>query len=136
MNSSSAQKTYMKMQHTILRDDEATCYLVEVIAKKSQDIAWKISIDGEQLSNKHIRRMSIDKFYELATGYPTAFRELCEVIPVVIDDVIAQSGHGKMESTVFNELQDISPAIMKSIYLLSFEQYEGFASLSMRWTDI
>ena len=38
MNSASAQKTYMKMQNKILRDDEATCYLVEVIAKKSQDI--------------------------------------------------------------------------------------------------
>jgi len=56
MNSASSQKTYMKMQHKILRDDNATCYLVEVIAKNSQDITWKISIDGESLSNKTLER--------------------------------------------------------------------------------
>ena len=38
MNSSSSQKTYMKMQSKILEDDKATCMLVETIAKKSQKI--------------------------------------------------------------------------------------------------
>ena len=132
MNSSSAQKTYIKMQNTILRDDAATCYLVEVIAKKSQNMAWTISLDGEKFSNKNIRRISIDQFYETVTGRPEAFRELCEVMPMVIDDVIAQNNRGKTKSTVFAELQDISPDLMKSIYLLSFEKYEGFAHLSMR----
>ena len=131
MNSSSAQKTYIKMQNTILRDDAATCYLVEVIARNSQNIAWKISLNGEQMSNKHIRRMSVDKFYELVTGRPAAFRELCEVLPTVISDVIRQSGQGQIESTVFSELQEISPNLMQSIYLLSFEKYEGFSHLSM-----
>jgi len=132
MNSSSAQKTYIKMQDTILRDDEATCYLVEVIAKKSQDIAWAISLNSEPFSNKNIRRVSIDKFYEIVTGQPTAFRELCEVMPMVINDVIAQSGHGRTNNTVFAELQDIAPDLMQSIYLLSFEKYEGFADLNIR----
>ena len=35
MNAASSQKTYTKMQHTILRNDKATCYLVEVIAKNT-----------------------------------------------------------------------------------------------------
>lgn len=132
MNSASAQKTYMKMQHKILREDTATCYLVEVIARKAQDITWKISIDGEQLSNKNIRRISIDKFYEIVTGVSTAFKELCEAIPKVIDDVIIKSRIGTIESTVFTELKEISPNLMKSIYLLSFEKYEGFSSLEMK----
>ncbi len=132
MNSSSAQKTYIRMQNTILRDDQAICYLVEVIAKKSQDIAWKISVDSEPFSNKNIRRISIDKFYEIVTGRATAFRELCEVIPMVINDVIVQRGHGSTKSTVLAELQNISPKLMKSIYLLSFEKYEGFSRLSIR----
>lgn len=38
MNSSSAQKTYMRMQNTLLSNPEATCMLVEVIAKRSQNI--------------------------------------------------------------------------------------------------
>jgi len=131
MNSSAAQKTYMKMQHKILRDDEATCYLVEVIARKSQNITWKASIDAEQLSNKNIRRISIDKFYELVTGTPIAFKELCEAIPTVIDDVIARSSAGTIESSVNKELQKISQNLLKSIYLLSFEKYEGFSSLEI-----
>lgn len=47
MNSASSQKTYKSMQETILQDDQAICYLVEVISRKSQDtpmgylIRWK-----------------------------------------------------------------------------------------------
>jgi len=40
MNSSSSQKTYMRMQYTLLKNPNACCYLVEVIAKKSQNIIW------------------------------------------------------------------------------------------------
>lgn len=129
MNSSASQKTYMKMQDKILRNDEAICYLVEVIAKNSQDIVWKTSLDGEQLSNKRIRRISIDLFYQLVTGVENAFKKLCQVLPTVIDDVIASIGLGKIEGTVFSELKDISPNLMKSIYLLSFKKYQGFSDL-------
>jgi len=38
MNSSSAQKTYINMQDVIVKDSKSTCMLVEVIAKKSQNI--------------------------------------------------------------------------------------------------
>ena len=38
MNSSSAGKTYIKMQNQLLKDDDCACFLVEAIAKKSQNI--------------------------------------------------------------------------------------------------
>lgn len=126
MNSASSQKTYMKMQNKILRDDDATCYLVEVLAKNSQNIKWKISLDGESVSNRNIRRISIDKFYELVTKEPTAFRKLCEVLPRVLNDVIIENQMGAIQNTVFSELEAISPDIFKSIYLLSFKKYQGF----------
>jgi len=129
MNSSSAQKTYMKMQNKILRDDEAVCYLVEVIAKKSQDMVWNISLDGEPIANKRIRRISIDKFYELVTGLPTAFYDLCRILPQVIEDVVVERGTGKIVNSVFAELQELSPDLIKSIYLLAFRKYAGFAAL-------
>ncbi len=131
MNSSAAQKTYMKMQDKILRNDEAICYLVEVIAKNSQDITWKVSLDGEQLSNKRIRRISMDKFYQLVTGFENSFKELCQVLPSVIDDVISSVDMGIIEGSVFAELQDISPDLLKSIYLLSFKKYQGFSELTL-----
>lgn len=126
MNSASSQKIYSKMQHKILRDDTAICYLVEIIAKKSANLPWTISLDGEQISHKNIRRISIDKFYEIATGSPTGFRDLCKVLPQVIDDVIQEQRIGKIENSVFKELSEISPSLLKSIFLLSFSSYEGF----------
>ncbi|WP_338070301.1 Eco47II family restriction endonuclease [Bathymodiolus platifrons methanotrophic gill symbiont] len=42
--------------------------LVEVIAKYSQDIVWKMRLDSVSVSDDRIRRVSIDKFYKLVTG--------------------------------------------------------------------
>jgi len=41
MNSSSSAKTYIRMQDQLLQDDDCACFLVEAIAKKSQDITWQ-----------------------------------------------------------------------------------------------
>jgi hypothetical protein len=126
MNSSSSQKTYMNMQNKILKEINANCYLVEIIAKNSQDIPWLISLNGNQISDERIRRVSIDKFYEIVTGEKQAFKQLCEKLPFVIDDVVASLEDEIMQNSVFAELQKISPNILKSLYLLSFSKYEGF----------
>ncbi|NWF66645.1 MAG: Eco47II family restriction endonuclease [Campylobacterales bacterium] len=126
MNSSSSQKTYMNMQNKILKEPKATCYLVEVIAKNSQNSVWIVSLNGQSISDDRIRRVSIDKFYEIVTGEKEAFKNLCEVLPKVIDDVVNSIQGEIMQSSVFEELQNISPNILKSLYLLSFSKYEGF----------
>ncbi|MCK5855710.1 MAG: Eco47II family restriction endonuclease [Sulfurovaceae bacterium] len=41
------------------------------------------------MSNERIRRVSIDKFYEIVTGEKEAFRQLVEILPRVIDDVLS-----------------------------------------------
>jgi len=84
MNSASSQKTYMKMQGKLLEDDEATCYLVEVISKRSRDDAWRISLDGKSHEHKKIRRMSMDRFYALVFGDKQAFFKLCEALHVLL----------------------------------------------------
>ena len=132
MNSSSSQKTYMKMQNEILINDKATCYLVEVIAGKSQDNPWTISLDGKQISNKNIRRISIDQFYNMVTGSDVAFRDLCSVLPQVISDVLKDLNTTKLSNSVFGELKELSPDLLKSIYLLSFEKYEGFSRFELQ----
>ena len=126
MNSSSSQKTYMRMQNTLLNNPKAICMLVEVIAKKSQNIVWNISLDGNSVSNPQIRRVSMDKFYELVTGEKTAFKQLCEILPSVIDDIISKTELDEKHNTVISELLEISPNLLKSIYLLSFRKYQGF----------
>lgn len=126
MNSASSQKTYMKMQNTILRNDKAICMLVEVIAKNSQNTTWVTSLDGEKFSNERIRRVSIDKFYEIVTGEPYAFKKICEKLPLILEDVVSSIDRGKIENTVFGELNEISPSVLKSLFLLSFKGYDGF----------
>lgn len=129
MNSAAAQKTYLKMQKKLLEDDKATCYLVEVIAKKSQDIPWTVTVDGKQFAHQKIRRISMDKFYEIVFGQKDAFFKLCKVLPEIIDDVIKSGEIAESSNTVFDELKKISPDILKSLYLLSFKTYEGFENL-------
>lgn len=131
MNSSSSQKTYMRMQNTLLNNPDATCMLVEVIARNSQNIIWSISLDGISVSNERIRRVSIDKFYELVTGEIMAFKKLCEQLPKVIEDIVNDIGIDSESNTVFTELEKISPNLLKSLYLLSFEKYEGFGDFNV-----
>ena len=132
MNSSSAQKTYIAMQSKILEGADITCMLVEVIAKNSQNIPWKISINGQQFNHDNIRRVSIDKFYAIVTGKEDAFKQLCEILPKVLDDVISDQTDENIENSVFEELKELSStSLLKSIYLLSFERYDGFDNLKL-----
>jgi len=131
MNSSSAQKTYIAMQSQILKSVEITCMLVEVIAKQSQNIPWKISLNGEQYVHDKIRRVSMDKFYEIVTGKADAFKSLCEVLPLVLEDVLYLQEQENIQNSVFEELSQISPNLLKSLYLLSFSKYEGFESFTL-----
>jgi hypothetical protein len=126
MNSSSSQKTYMRMQSTILNDPEANCLLVEVIATNSQDVPWRVSLDGVAVVNPRIRRVSIDKFYEMATNDEHAFKKLCEKLPIIISDIVSDRSFSIGTNTVVNELNTIDPNLLKSLYLISFKKYQGF----------
>jgi hypothetical protein len=131
MNSSSSQKTYMRMQNTILKDSKAICMLVEVIARNSQNNIWNVSLDGNPVSDKRIKRVSIDKFYEIVTNDKTSFRSLCEKLPQVIDDIVDEIKLNDKTNTVVCELEKISPNLLKSLYLLSFGKYEGFGDFNV-----
>lgn len=130
MNSSSSQKTYMKMQSKLLEDDEAKCFLVEVISKKSKDETWKISIDKKQCSHRGIRRMSMDKFYALVFDDSMAFYKLCMALPDIIEDVISDNKELALTNTVYDELTKEHSNLLTALYLLAFSTYEGFENLT------
>jgi hypothetical protein len=114
------------MQNTLLKDSKALCYLVEVIASKSQNIVWKTSLDNLSVSNERIRRISIDQFYALVTGQKQAFKQLCAVLPTIIADVVDDIKLNEASNTVIDELKHIDKNLLNSVYLLSFKTYEGF----------
>lgn len=109
------------------------CYLVEIIAKNSQNIPWVVTLDKvKQPTRENIRRVSIDKFYEIVTGDKFAFQKLCQVLPIVIKDAVSSLQKRNKQNTVFEELEKISSDLLTSIYLLSFEKYEGFKNLKFK----
>lgn len=128
MNSAATSSTYIKMQSKLLADDQAVCYLVEVIAKASQDIPWQTSISQggrrEHVSHRKIRRISIDKFYALVFNDPLAFAKLCKALPDVLDDVLSTNEAKRLDISVYDELDKTD--FYRSLYLLAFGEYEGF----------
>ena len=136
MNSSAAGKTYIKMQHQLLEDDDCACFLVEAIAQKSQNITWETTVDGRKVSHKRIRRVSIDKFYSLVTGEDDAFYQLCMVLPDIVKSVV-EDGEGVTapHDTVMDELRAVAQlsdfgdselSMAMAVYMLGFVSYDGF----------
>ncbi|WP_287786164.1 Eco47II family restriction endonuclease [Megamonas sp.] len=131
MNSSSAAKTYIKMQNQVLKDDECACYLVEAIAKKSQNVKWVATVDGEKVQHKLIRRVSMDQFYSLITGEEDAFYQLCIILPEIIEEVLSNSTEVTApHDLVFEELTEFADneniSFVLAIYMLGFKDYLGF----------
>lgn len=130
MNSSASAKTYIKCQSQLLEDDDCICCLVEAIAKHSQDIKWVASVDGKKVQHKRIRRVSMDRFYEMVTGQADAFYQMCLVLPSVIEKVIANAEIAIPHDTVMEELRAIATekkvSMAMAIYLLGFNEYNGF----------
>ncbi|MEG1405274.1 MAG: Eco47II family restriction endonuclease [Alistipes sp.] len=122
MNSNAAKSVYMHMQDKILHDDQAVCMLVEVIATKSQDTPWYK--DG--LSHRNIRRVSMDKFYNIVFDDDHAFYKLCKALPDILEDVVKELQQNGIHNSVYQELHKLSPDTLKSLYLLSFKTYDGF----------
>ena len=136
MNSASSGKTFIKMKNQLLHDDDCACFLVEAIAKNSQNIKWEPKVDGQKMGHKYIRRVSLDQFYALVTGQKDAFYNMCMVLPEVINKAVSELDSSTIPNdTVFNEIRDIAAeqnydsedlSIAMAFYLLGFSSYLGF----------
>ena len=132
MNSASTSATYLKMLDKVMRSgNKATCYLVEVIAKQSQDVIWEAKVTQNGHKEKYnwpsIHRISMDRFYEIVFGQKDAFFKLCMALPAILDDVIEEDESAKLKNTVYAEMDTTD--FYKSLYLLAFKTYEGFDKL-------
>lgn len=145
MNSAASQKIYIKMQNQLLSDDDCVCFLVEAIAKRSQNIKWQTSVDGKEVGHKKIRRVSIDKFFEIVTGDENAFFKICKILPETIQNIIEKSGETLIKNdTAFSELAAISKIVgdndknssfATAALMLGFNSYNGFETLRPKKFD-
>ena len=137
MNSASSAKTYIKMQSQILEDDDCACFLVEAIAKKSQNIKWTTKVDEKKVHHRLIRRVSIDQFYKILTGDEEAFYKICLALPESINSIKNEKYNNvSPNDTVIDELREIATmysdhtkelAMAMAVYMLGFSTYMGFA---------
>ncbi len=136
MNSASAGKTFIKMQNQLLNDDDCACFLVEAIAQRSQNIRWDTTVDKKKVGHKLIRRVSIDRFYEMVTGDEDAFYKMCMILPGVIETAVqSMSPQIFPTDTAYDELIEWAnnldadtgeASIAMAIYMLGFSRYNGF----------
>ena len=129
MNSAATSATYLKMLDKVMRSgNRATCYLVEAIAKQSQDIVWEVTITQNGHKEKYnwpsIKRISLDRFYNIVFGDRYAFYKLCKALPDILSDVIEEDTTARLQNTVYDELDKTD--FYKSLYMLAFKTYEGF----------
>ncbi len=140
LNGTSKDKTFIKMQNQLLNDDECACFLVEVIARSSQNIKWETTVDKAKVGHKLIRKVSIDQFYALVTGQEDAFYQMCMVLPDIIHEGVKELDNMYIPNdTVTPELQEVAKqldidskdlAIAMAIYMLGFSSYKGFEGLN------
>ncbi len=143
MNSSSAGKTFMKMQNQLLKDDDCACFLVEAIAKKSQNIKWETTVDKQKMGHKLIRRVSIDQFYALVTGQEDAFYRMCLILPQTIQSVVDKMDELNIpRDTVIEEIKSLAKeldiesedlSIAMAVYMLGFNDYIEFNNLNKKY---
>lgn len=142
MNSASSAKTYIKMQGQILEDDDCACLLVEAIAKRSQNIKWTTKVDGKNVQHRLIRRVSMDKFYEILTGEEDAFFKMCMALPGVINAVVNEEESVSVpHDTVIQELRNVAAlydetsedlSMAMAVYMLGFNTYTGFGNKTIQ----
>jgi len=146
MNSSSAGKTYMKMQNQLLHDDNCVCFLVEAIAARSQNIIWQTTVDGQKVSHNRIRRVSIDRFYEIVTGQSDAFYQICKVLPEIVKEAIDEGDELAVpKDKVYEEIKRVADGfegtsenmgMILAMYMLGFSTYNEFDCIADKNTNI
>ncbi len=142
MNSAAAGKTYMKMQNQLLHDDDCVCFLVEAIAARSQNMIWETTVDGQKVSHNRIRRVSMDKFYEIVTGQNGAFYQICRVLPEIVKEVIEEGNELDVpEDKVYGEIKKVAEGfneksenmgMILSMYMLGFSTYNEFDTIAKK----
>jgi len=127
MNSGSSKTVYEKMKSQVEANPDSQCFLVEIIVKKSQNEVWNPSFDGKKYENENIRRVSIDKFYELTTGDKEAFFKLISILPNLLGEVAKEEKFefGLQNSSIINNLSK-DGNIFVSLLKLAFGKFEGF----------
>jgi hypothetical protein len=133
VNANAKTAIFSKMLEVVEKDELATCILVEVISKKSQDEIWKVN----GTSHPQIRRMSIDKFMTTISGDEYSFYKTVDLIKKLIVEETEKMNKSnpdfnvsKIASNIVKEIKEIAKADnvseMDVLFGIAFPTYVGF----------
>lgn len=123
MNDNAKIAVFEKMNNKLNQEPDSICMLVEVISGKSKNEVWNYKNNTDE----RIRRVSIDNFYYLVTKDETAFRKVCDILPLEIDKALLEmSRENNQNILALDQLKEINPDIIKSLFKLAFDDYKGF----------
>lgn len=77
---------YKKLQKIAEKYPNSTVYYVRIIDNISQNQPWVLKKQG--LKHPRVRIISGDRFYELITGDPLAFKKLLTAFPIALRDYV------------------------------------------------
>ncbi|CCP20852.1 MULTISPECIES: Eco47II family restriction endonuclease [Bacillus] len=129
---SNQKDLYTELEAYVSEDEnvEDKAYWVQIIAPSSFLVHWKITIHNKD--NPKIYKASGDKFYELVTGNPNAFAELCEALPRTIDDflkekqITPQSTNNTVFQNIAEAAEQYNVDIVRQLFNENFKHYNGF----------
>ena len=136
MNVRSAAGVYDELAGFAKSYPGSMCYLVEIVAKRSTDAVWSVTINQTVQQNKRIHLISADRFYSLATGKEMALKELCDALPDAIRDFLERERGdegfvaSKTKMAAYRELCEqagqYGVGAVEQIYRMAFRDYIGF----------
>lgn len=134
MNSSSAESLYQKLQRYADDNKKATCYWVQILAKKSFNERWFGDINGKQYNHTRVFKISGDRFYALLTGEEDAFYQLYKALPKAIEEYLnsLEAKGDIVEHSALDEIKEectISDrSLIDQITFDNYKYYLGFNS--------
>ncbi len=144
MNVRSAAGVYEELLSIAKANPQAMCYLVEIIARKSRDEEWTITVNEAVQRHKRIHVISADRFYALATGNPDAFAVLVEVLPRAIQEFLQKQGEsgifmaGGAKAKAYEEICDCAGSygmaedVVRQLYEIALPNYGKFLKQEKR----
>ncbi|RIA79020.1 S-adenosyl-L-methionine-dependent methyltransferase [Glomus cerebriforme] len=120
------KKAPERIEHILLGKNIKKIVAGEIIRQQNKSCANVLGVKNE--TNERIRRISIDKFYEIITGDKQAFFKLFFTLPQLFKEIVAEEGViSTGENTVLSELEKQNSNHLLALFNLSFQQYEGFS---------
>ena len=127
---------YIKLEGYIEGTKEGKSYWVQIISSGSsfeEPWVYENKDKTKVYKNPNVYKVSADKFYEILTGNPNAFSELCEVLPHAIEKFLEDKTikpisdkNSEVYNIINQKAKENGVSFINQIMNDTFSNYNGF----------